>query len=75
MPDEFGPQPLDQILEARGLTNSDLVRVSGEQLTHKQVQKARTGRRVTPHMQAKIARALNAAAGTEEYTPRSLFNY
>ena len=57
---DFGPQPLDRILEEEGIANRDLVEASSEQLTHKQVQKARKGRRVTPNIQGKIRRALEA---------------
>ncbi len=56
------PQALDSILKARGLSNADLVKASTEQLTFKQVQKARTGRPVTANIQGKITRALNACA-------------
>lgn len=57
---DFGSQPLDRVLEEAGIANSDLVGASTEQLTHKQVQKARKGRRVTPNIQGKIRRALEA---------------
>lgn len=75
MLNEFGTQPLDGIMKARSLDNDDLVQVSGEQLTHKQVQKARGGKRVTPNIQSKIVRALNAAVEGGEYTEKELFNY
>jgi len=57
MQNEFGVQPLDEVLESCSLKNDDLVQASGEQLTHKQVQKARQGRRITPNIRGKIARA------------------
>ena len=44
-----------------GLSNHDLVAVSTEQLTHKQVQKARKGRELTLKMKMKVARAFNVA--------------
>jgi hypothetical protein len=58
---DFGPQPLDGLLRSLGLENSDLVAASTEQLTHKQVQKARRGRYVTPNIRRKIQHALQAA--------------
>ncbi|HSA31795.1 MAG TPA: hypothetical protein P5160_08370 [Candidatus Omnitrophota bacterium] len=74
MNDGLERQPLDELMERRSLTNDDLVRCSGEQLTHKQLQKARKGKRVTPNIQGKIVRALNAALGGGAYTQRNLFN-
>lgn len=59
---EMGPQPLDGLMETWGLSNKDLVEVSTEQLTHKQVQKSRKGRRVTANIQGKVLRALNVIA-------------
>lgn len=71
---EFGPQPLDQIMEERGLKNHALVAASKDGLTHKQVQKGRKGRRLTRNIQEKIAAALSVAAGIT-YRPEQLFNY
>ena len=68
------PQPLDVVLTQLELNNDHLVMVSTEQLTHKQVQKARKGKRVTSSIQAKITRALNAAIGEAKYTRKDLFN-
>ncbi len=72
-----GVQPLDAVMERLGLTNRDLVSSSTEQLTHKQVQKSRKGRRVTANIQGKIARALNAAApaGEGPFGVADLFTY
>lgn len=70
----LGPQPLDKIMEERGLKNHDLVAVSKDGLTHKQVQKGRTGRRLTRHIQDKIVASLSASTG-ETYKPDQLFNY
>lgn len=68
-----------------GLTNHDLVEVSTEQLTHKQVQKARSGRRLTLKMMQKVTRAFNVAIwyrlndeekeAFDEYFHKRLFNY
>lgn len=58
---EHGTQPLDGMMTAWGLGNHDLVDASPEQLTHKQVQRARSGRMLTLHMMQKLTRALNIA--------------
>jgi len=67
MQDEFGVQPLDEVMESCSLKNDDLVEASSEQLTHKQVQKARKGRCITPNIKGKIVRALNAVVDKEKY--------
>lgn len=78
---DFGSQPLDGLLPALGLENRDLVAASTEQLTHKQVQKARRGRYVTANIQRKILKALQAAAAGKEgeesrlFKIEDLFNY
>ena len=78
---DFGPQPLDALLTELGIENHALVAASTEQLTHKQVQKARKGRYITINIQRKILKALNAAvpAGEESektvYELGQLFNY
>lgn len=68
---------MDGILEELGFSNSDLVEASTEQLTHKQVQKGRKGRRVTPNIQGKILNALNALAADKgkDYRQSDLFDY
>lgn len=80
-----GPQRIDAIIQEWELSNHDLVSVSLEQLTHKQVQKARQGRRLTLKMMQKVARALNVAIWNRlsaeareryyEYIHRDLFSY
>lgn len=78
---EFGPQPLDSLLTGLGVDNHAIVAASTEQLTHKQVQKARKGRYITINLQRKILRALNGAAPSGEggekvaYELGQLFNY
>jgi hypothetical protein len=78
---DFGPQPLDALLTELGIENHALVAASTEQLTHKQVQKARKGRYITINIQRKILKALNTAvpAGEEGekivYELGQLFNY
>lgn len=82
---DFGPQPLATLLEGWGLSNHDLVEASPEQLTHKQVQRACQGRKLTLKMKQKLARTLNFGVwgrltdkereGFTEYFPKHLFNY
>lgn len=73
---EFGPQPLDAIMTEAGLDNHALVAASGEFLTHKEVAKGRKGRRLTPNLMGKIARALNVVYPREPaWLPRDLFTY
>lgn len=71
---ELGIQPLDIIMEERGLKNHDLVAASKDGLTHKQVQKGRKGRRLTRNIQDKIVSALSAFTG-EAYKLEQIFNY
>lgn len=82
---DLGDQPLDKMMDSWGLENHDLVEVSTEQLTHKQVQRARKGRRLTLKMMQKVTRAFNVAIWHRlnkeqkeayyEYMHRDLFNY
>ena len=71
---DLGEQPLARIMGERGLKPHDLVDASGEQLTHKMVSRACRGRRLTPHVQEKILRALNRATG-QGFSLQDLFNY
>ena len=70
----LGPQPLDKIMEERGMKNHDLVAASKDGLTHKQVQKGRKGRRLTRNVQDKIVAAISAFT-KEAYKIDQLFNY
>ena len=63
-----GEQPLEELMKRWNLTNHDLVAISTEQRTHKQVQKARQGRQLTLKMMQKVCRALNVAIW-EKLTP------
>ena len=82
---DLGSQPLVLLLESWGLSNHDLVAASPEQLTHKQVQRASQGRKLTLKMKQKLARTLNFAVWGRldndereefsEYFPKHLFNY
>ncbi|MBK8802631.1 MAG: hypothetical protein IPN71_11365 [Fibrobacteres bacterium] len=58
---------LDRLLTEAGFSNHDLVAASADQLSHKNVQKARKGvRPVTDQVARTIARALNALLKPEE---------
>ena len=71
-----GVQPLDAIMTEKDIKNHDLVAaVPPGTITHKQVQKARKGRRLTTHMQEKILEALNAFADPDFYEFKDVFNY
>lgn len=82
---EHGPQPLDGLMERWHLSNHDLVNASTEQLSHKQVQKARKGRHLTLHLMQKVTRSLNTAVFERldkeqqpvfvAYPHRQLFSY
>lgn len=71
---DLGPQPIARVMEERGLKAKDLVAASTEQLTHKMVQRACKGRRLSTHVMAKVRNSLNAAAKAE-YALSDLFNY
>jgi hypothetical protein len=71
-----GVQPLDAIMTEKDIKNHDLVAAMPPGfINHKQVQKARKGRRLTIHMQEKILVALNASSAPESYEFKDVFNY
>ena len=71
-----GVQPLDAIMNEKEIRNHDLVAaVPPGSITHKQVQKARKGRRLTTNMQDKILEALNAYLAPEICDFKDVFNY
>ena len=72
---DHGTQPLDAIMNSLGLNNADLVAASTEFLTHKQVNKARKGRRLTVNIQMKVLNALNKLSGEKKYRREDLFSY
>ncbi len=82
---DLGIQPLDAILIGWQLDNHNVVESSPQQLTHKQLVRARNGRRLTLKMMIKLARSLNFAVWGRlkdderekftEYFPKHLFNY
>lgn len=75
----LGTQPLDAILREHGLDNHDLVELRPVDLSHKAVQRARKGRRLTPRMKLRITEVTNAALSrrgeARKYATRELFNY
>lgn len=75
MKEELGIQPLDGIMTRLGFSNSDLVKISTEQLSYKMVQKGRKGRRLTPNIQHKILNALRALEPEDNFTIKDIFNY
>ncbi len=82
---DLGTQPLDAILTGWQLDNHDVVEASPEQLTHKQLVRARNGRRLTLKMMTKVSRTVNFSVWGRltdeereqftEYTPKHLFTY
>ncbi|OGX14295.1 MAG: hypothetical protein A2351_05590 [Omnitrophica bacterium RIFOXYB12_FULL_50_7] len=73
--DDLGLQPLDALMTKHGLSNHALVAASTEQLSHKVVQKARVGRRLTSRAKTKILNALHNALPEQKFAHRDLFNY
>lgn len=75
----MGVQPLDAVLEARGINNHEVVATAGGNgLTHKVVQKARKGRQLTARAQKKVLAAVNAAGKLKDLPPLKhdeAFNY
>jgi hypothetical protein len=74
----FGPQPMDALMTEHGLANHQIVAASTEPMTHKAVQRARKGRKLTQHMQRRMVTALNrllAEKGLEALPLESVFNY
>lgn len=72
---DLGVQPLDALMTKHGLSNHALVAASTEQLSHKVVQKARNGRRLTNRAKTKILNALHRALPELQFAHRDLFNY
>lgn len=82
----FGSQRFGDIMQRWGLDNHALVVAAApEQLTHKQVQRARIGRKLTLAMMMKVVRILNSAIlqslnreqaeSFHPYIHRELFSY
>jgi hypothetical protein len=75
----LGVQPIDAVMTEHGLKNHDVMQMNRGGLTHKHVNKARKGRRLTPKIKVRVTEALNAALkqrGVEkQFVPKDLFNY
>jgi len=69
-----GLQPLDRLMREHGLGNHDVVKVMPRNLTHKMVQKGRTGRRLTPKVQQRLLEAVRQVTGAS-WEWGDLFNY
>jgi hypothetical protein len=72
---EFGVQPLDSIMNRFEIKNTDLVKASTEQLSHKMVAKGRSGRRLGFNVQTKILTALRKLHPEEAFSMKDIFNY
>ena len=70
----LGPQPIIELLGKHKMTHHDLVAASTEQITHKMVNRACKGRKLSRRVQLKIRNALNTAT-EENYTLKELFTY
>lgn len=71
---DLGEQPLAQIMRDHTLKPHDLTQTSAEQITHKMVNRAMKGRRLTPHVQRKILNALNKAT-QKQFVITDIFTY
>ncbi len=76
----LGTQPLDAVLLELDIGNHDVVAAFGKPgLTHKALQRARKGRKLTPHMKVRITESLNSLlrnrAVDRHFGVRDLFNY
>lgn len=75
----LGTQPLDAVLQEHQLSNHDLVAQCEVGLNHKNIQRARKGRRLTPKMKVRITETLNALLRQrkieQQFGVRDLFNY
>ena len=72
---DLGTQPLDALMTKHGLSNHALVAASTGQLSHKVVQKARKGKRLTFKAKTKVLNALHSALPEQKFAHRDLFNY
>ncbi len=75
----LGPQPLDALMIELGLDNHALVELRPVDLSHKAVQRARKGRRLTSKIKLRITYVVNDALKKrgidKKYATRELFNY
>ncbi|HSJ03218.1 MAG: hypothetical protein ACAI34_24240 [Verrucomicrobium sp.] len=75
----LGTQPLDATMLELELINHDVVALCPEGLTHKAMQRARKGRRLTPKMKERITETLNLLSRNRslerQFRVKDLFNY
>jgi len=74
----MGVQPLDGVMRQHEWTNHDIVAASLHPLTHKAVQRARSGRRLTIRTMRHVTEAVNRclqSKGLEPMQPEQLFSY
>jgi len=74
----MGVQPLDAVLREHSWGNHDIVAASQHPLTHKAVQRARSGRRLTIRTMRHVTEALNrclTGKGLEPVRMNQVFNY
>ena len=77
---ELGEQPLHELMQDYQMSNHAIVAACGEQLSHKVVNKARSGRRISRHLQRKVLKGFNLAGydlddAFYERKIEELFNY
>ena len=71
----LGVQPLDSLMIKNKWTNNFIVKNSLSQLTHKQLQKGRKGRRLTAKIQNKILESVNICLFPNKVEIGDLFTY
>jgi hypothetical protein len=77
----MGTQPMDALMTEHEMNNHELLSASPLPMSHKAVQRARKGRRLTRHMQRRMVEAFNLALfkrGADKvpsFTMEQLFNY
>ena len=71
---DLGSQPIEGLLVKHNLTHHDVVASSTEQITHKMVNRACKGRKLSRRVQLKIRNAVNTAT-EEDYSLKDLFTY
>ncbi len=70
-----GVQPLDKVMKALMLSDTDLVDKSTDNLTFRMVLKARKGRRIKARTQLRVLRALNDCSPEKKFTHEDIFTY
>ncbi|MFT5290335.1 MAG: hypothetical protein ACI8QS_001531 [Planctomycetota bacterium] len=70
----LGEQPIAQHMRELKLTPAKLVSAAPDQMTHKMIQRAMKGRRLSVKVMKKVLGAMNAASG-KSFEMKDLFNY